>query len=68
MTLLRQHMLEELNRHNYSPFTARAFILAVKQVVQYFGKSPDKLGAEEVRRYDQSSLETNFWKSQGRGC
>jgi integrase/recombinase XerD len=51
MTPLRQRMLEELQRLNYSPSTARGYILAVKQLAAHFMRSPEKLGAEELRQF-----------------
>jgi integrase/recombinase XerD len=51
VTPLRRRMLEELQRRNYSPETTRGYILAVKQFAEYFGRSPERMGAEEVRRF-----------------
>jgi integrase len=44
-------MIEELQRHNYSQSTIDSYISSVKEYAKYFHKSPDLLGAEEVRRY-----------------
>jgi integrase/recombinase XerD len=51
MTRLRQRMLEELQRRNYAQATIDAYIFAVQEFSQYFGRSPVGLGAEDLRRY-----------------
>lgn len=51
MSLLRQRMLEDLQIRNYTLETRRIYINAVAAFARYFGKSPDLLGPEEVRRY-----------------
>lgn len=51
MTSLRQRVLNELQRRNYSPETTRGYIHAIKQFADYFSKSPEKLGAEEIRQF-----------------
>ena len=48
MTPLRKRMLEELQLRNLSDNTVRAYVGAVQRFAQYFGKSPEKLGPEQV--------------------
>ena len=43
MTQLRQRMLEELQRRNYSSKTIRLYLRHVAQFAQYFHRSPDQL-------------------------
>jgi site-specific recombinase XerD len=44
-------MLEELQRRNYSAVTTRNYLRVVSDFAKYFGKSPDKLGPNELRAY-----------------
>jgi integrase/recombinase XerD len=51
MTQLRDRMLEELERRNYAPGTAKAYLFAVEQFAEHFHRPPDRLGAEHIREY-----------------
>jgi integrase/recombinase XerD len=51
MTRLRQMMLDELQRRNYSTQTTRYYLQAVADFARHFGRSPDKLGPNELRSY-----------------
>jgi len=51
MTRLRQMMLEELERRNYSEGTTRCYLRAVADFARYFRRSPDQLSPAHVREY-----------------
>jgi site-specific recombinase XerD len=51
MTPLRQRMLDELQLRNLSACTIRAYVGAVERFSEYFRKSPEKMGPEQVREY-----------------
>ena len=51
MTPLRQRVLEDLQIRHYSPNTVRAYIRSIAEFAKHCGKSPDLLGAEQIREY-----------------
>ena len=51
MTELRQRMLEELQRRNYSKETIRLYLFAVKDFARHFKKRPDLLRQEHMREF-----------------
>ena len=51
MNSLRRRMIEGMRVRNLSPVTQRCYVHAVAKFVQYFNRSPDRLGLEEVRAY-----------------
>jgi len=57
VTRLRKMMLEELQRRNYSAITTRNYLRVVADFAKYFGKSPDKLGPNELRTYQAYLLQ-----------
>ena len=58
MTQLRQKMLEELQRRNYSHRTAKTYLRIVCDFAKYFHRSPDKLGPEQIRQYQAYLFQT----------
>jgi integrase len=57
MAQLRQRMLEELQRRNYSSETIRGYIFAVRELAEHYNKSPEQMGAEELRHYQVHLLQ-----------
>ena len=51
MTPLRQRFLDDLRLRNYSPRTVETYLHHVVRFARHFGRSPEELGPEEVRRY-----------------
>lgn len=51
MTRLRQMMIEEMNRRNYAASTIRGYVTALAAFALFFGRSPDQLGAKEIRAW-----------------
>ncbi len=48
MTHLRQKMLDELQRRNYSQNTVNTYLHAVEDFSRYFHRSPDRLGPDHI--------------------
>ena len=51
MTQLREKMLEELQRRNYSDRTAKTYVRIIRDFAKHFRQPPDKLGPEQIRQY-----------------
>jgi site-specific recombinase XerD len=44
-------MLEDMQMRNLAPLTQSAYVRAVAQLAQHYGKGPDRISREEVRAY-----------------
>ena len=51
MTSLRQRMLEDMQVRRLSPCTQRVYVATVARFARYFGRSPARLGPEQIRAY-----------------
>jgi integrase/recombinase XerD len=50
-TPLRQRMIEDMQLRGLSERTQEAYVRAVRQLAEYYNKSPDQISEEEIRRY-----------------
>lgn len=53
MTPLRQRMIEDMKVKGFSPRTQEHYVRQVKLFARHFGRSPEELGADEVRQYQR---------------
>ena len=60
MSAVRRRMIEDMTIRNLSPATQRSYLHAVSRFSQYFGRSPDRLGLEDVRP-TRSTLRRRAW-------
>lgn len=51
MTPLRRRMIDDMTLRNLSPATQQSYIYAAAKFSRFFARSPEELGAEEVRAY-----------------
>ncbi len=51
MTPLRQRMIEDMRIRNLSPRTIHCYVRQVARFAEHFGRSPQRLGPEEIRAY-----------------
>lgn len=51
MTPLRQRMVEDMQLRGLSKKTQEAYVRAVRQLAEHYGKSPDRISEEELRQY-----------------
>jgi site-specific recombinase XerD len=51
MSPLRRRMIEDMTVRNLSPATQQSYVHAVARFGRFFGRSPERLGLEEVRAF-----------------
>ena len=57
---VRRRMIEDMTVRNLSPATQRSYLAAVSKLSRYFGRSPDRLGLEDI-----APSRCTWWRS---GC
>ena len=61
---LRRRMIEDMTVRNLSPATQQSYLNAVSKFSRYFGRSPDRLGLEDVHAFQVHLVATGVsWPS-----
>jgi hypothetical protein len=58
---LRRRMIDDMTIRNLSPATQRSYLHAVAKFSRYFGRSPDRLGLEDVRAFQVHLVSLAFY-------
>src|ERR1700678_1538893 len=57
---LRRRMIDDMSLRNLSPATQRSYLHAVTKFSRHFGRSPDRLGLEDVRAFQVHLVSTGI--------
>jgi len=57
---LRRRMIEDMAVRNLSPATQQSYLSAVSRLSKYFGRSPDRLGVNEVHAFQVHLVATGI--------
>jgi site-specific recombinase XerD len=57
---LRRRMIEDMTIRNLSPATQQSYLHAVSKFSRHFGRSPDRLGPEDVRAFQVHLVATGM--------
>ena len=57
---LRRRMIDDMTIRNLSPATQRSYVHAVAKFSRHFGRSPDRLGLEDVRAFQVHLVSTGI--------
>jgi integrase/recombinase XerD len=64
MTPLRQRFIDDLRLRNYSPRTIETYVGRIACFARHFGRSPELLGANEIREFQLHMLQRRVsWSS-----
>jgi integrase/recombinase XerD len=63
MTPLRKRMIDDMRIRNLSSQTIQSYVEKVARFARHFGKSPDRLGPEEIRTYLLGLLDKHYSRS-----
>lgn len=62
-SLLRERFIEDLRIRHYADRTVSTYVRCVAKFAEFFRKSPDRMGSEEVREYQKYLTEKKVSRS-----